>query len=270
MGTMGEGAWASAQGSATAVEATIARGGERDISDEPGGSAIARSDNSARGAASEDGGGRSGTGTRLRHLADAETRLSEGATGAAPTSRNPAGIAADAAMERYATGDDTAFGAVYDEIAPRLYRYLLRQTRDSARAEDIVQSTLLHIHRARGSFILGSHVLPWAFAIARRVLIDELRRTRRDATRCALPVLEDMAMTVVDCAAAPLEAGELALALENELSRLPRSQQAAFELVRIDGLSHAEAAEALGVTVNSVKLRVHRAYSALKRVVAAR
>jgi DNA-directed RNA polymerase specialized sigma24 family protein len=56
--------------------------------------------------------------------------------------------------------------------------------------------------------------------------------------------------------------------MESELSQLPKNQQAAFELVRLDGLSHAEAAKMLGVTVSSVKLRVHRAYSALRRVLA--
>src|ERR1700729_459557 len=93
---------------------------------------------------------------------------------------SPARAPADVAMERYATGDDAAFGAVYDALAPRLYGYLLRQTRDSARAEDLVQQTLLHMHRARGRFIPGAEVLPWAFAIARRLLIDGLRRGKRE------------------------------------------------------------------------------------------
>ena len=45
----------------------------------------------------------------------------------------------DVAMERYSSGDDTAFAAVYDALAPRLYGYLLRQTREASRAEDILQ-----------------------------------------------------------------------------------------------------------------------------------
>ena len=60
---------------------------------------------------------------------------------------------ADVAMERYAGGDDASFGLVYDALAPRLFGYLLRQTRQRARAEDLLQQTMLHIHRARASFI---------------------------------------------------------------------------------------------------------------------
>lgn len=83
-------------------------------------------------------------------------------------------------MERYACGDDAAFEKLYDAVAPRLFGYLLRQTRDRVRAEDLLQQTLLQMHRARGTFLSGAEVMPWAFAIARRLLIDHLRRDRRD------------------------------------------------------------------------------------------
>ena len=68
---------------------------------------------------------------------------------------------------------------VYDALAPRLFGYLFRQTRDRSRAEDLLQQTMLHIHRARDRFITGAEVMPWAFAIARRLLVDEVRRNRR-------------------------------------------------------------------------------------------
>src|SRR6202035_3077906 len=87
---------------------------------------------------------------------------------------------ADVAMERYAEGDDASFALVYDALAPRLYGYLLRQTRQRARAEDILQQTMLNIHRARGTFTPGAEGTPWAFAIARRLLVDSLRRGSRE------------------------------------------------------------------------------------------
>jgi hypothetical protein len=61
-----------------------------------------------------------------------------------------------------------------------LFAYLRRQTRDAAFAEDVLQHTFLHMHRGRGTFIQGSSVFPWAFAIARRLVIDGARRGRRD------------------------------------------------------------------------------------------
>src|SRR5262249_51768481 len=79
-----------------------------------------------------------------------------------PTTRT----AGDAAMERYAAGDDTAFGAVYDALASRLHRYIRRQMKESQAAEDLLQETFLRMHKARGTFVTGAAVLPWAFAIA--------------------------------------------------------------------------------------------------------
>lgn len=174
---------------------------------------------------------------------------------------------ADIAMDRYAAGDDSAFGDVYDEVAPKLLAYLGRQTRDPARAEDLVQRTLLQMHRARGTFLSGSAVLPWAFAIARRLFIDELRRNRRDVLVGAGPV--DEALAGGESSSGQVEAEQLARMIQKELERLPETQRAAFELMRFDGLSHAEAAETLGVTISAVKLRAHRAYVALRAVLGA-
>jgi RNA polymerase sigma-70 factor, ECF subfamily len=173
--------------------------------------------------------------------------------------------AVNAAMERYAAGDDGAFSEVYDALAPRLYQYLLRQTRDTSRAEDLLQQTLLQIHCARGRFLRGADVLPWAFAIARRLLIDSIRRRKHEVSVDVDPAA---------AAASPdaptderLHSMRVAQSIERELSRLPEAQRVAFELVKKDGLSMREAAQVLGTTVTAIKLRAHRAYVALRAAV---
>jgi RNA polymerase sigma-70 factor (ECF subfamily) len=169
---------------------------------------------------------------------------------------------ADRAMERYSGGDDASFALVYDALAPRLYGYLLRQTRERSRAEDLLQQTMLHIHRARTSFIPGAEVTPWAFAIARRLLVDSVRRGKRE-------VLADDGEVEGGPDKGPaadelVQARELAHRVEGVLAKLPQSQRAAFELIKNEGLSVAEAAQVLGTTVAAVKLRAHRAYEALR------
>jgi len=171
----------------------------------------------------------------------------------------------DAAMERYAAGDDSAFALVYASIAPRLYAYLVRRTRDAAAAEDILQQTLLHIHRARESFIAGSPVTPWAFSIARRLFVDCLRHARRETTTDG--AAESLEPVTCETGEQTAEALDVARRLSERLARLPESQRAAFELLCMDGLSHCEAAHALGISVNAVKLRAHRAHAALQAVV---
>lgn len=176
---------------------------------------------------------------------------------------------ANAAMERYARGEDEAFSELYDSLAPRLRRYLLRASRDPGWADDLLQQTMLQIHRARGRFIAGAEVLPWAFAIARRLLIDGVRRRKHERHAISLETGGREA-SPVEAAADQHGADELihsarlVRALEAELERLPSSQRAAFELIKNEGLSICEAAKVLGTTPNAVKLRAHRAYAALR------
>ena len=164
-------------------------------------------------------------------------------------------------MDRYASGDDAAFGDLYDLLAPRLLAFLQRQTGDAARAEDLVQQTFLQMHCARETYVTGADVLPWAFAIARRLAIDSYRRRKRE-------VLDgDMEVASLVSELAPedeLRAKRAALLIHETLQNLPEMQRVAFELIKLDGLSVAQAADALGTTVTAVKLRAHRTYEALR------
>jgi RNA polymerase sigma-70 factor (ECF subfamily) len=169
---------------------------------------------------------------------------------------------ASRAMDRYSAGDDAAFADVYDFLAPRLLSSLSRRTRDRVRAEDLLQRTFMHIHRSRGTFIPGSDVLRWAYAISRRLTIDELRRRSRDPVDHAAP--DSDSCSTVGLAEGELTARETATRLQRALAALPGTQREAFELVRFDGLSHEQAAAVLGTTVCAVKLRAHRAYEALR------
>ncbi len=174
-------------------------------------------------------------------------------------------------MDRYADGDASAFAEVYDELAPRLYGFFIRQTGDKARAEDLVQQTLMQMHAARAVYARGSDVIPWAFAIGRRLLIDTRRKTKRevlfdsaedDAAALELRVERDL---VPD---GQVITRQLAGKIREELQRLPEPQRVAYELVRQEGMSVAEAAQVLGTTPTAIKLRAHRVYEAIRGLLA--
>ena len=176
---------------------------------------------------------------------------------------------ASLAMARYGRGDDAAFADVYDELSPRLFRYLVRLTREEARAEDVLQQTFLQMHDARGRFLPGADVVPWAYAIARRLFIDGTRRRKRDHLHDEYEDERSAAQNTAPSGEAVASARELSDALRTRLDALPELQREAFRLVREEGLSIAEAAEILGVTQAAVKLRAHRAYESLRDVLAA-
>lgn len=175
--------------------------------------------------------------------------------------------AANEAMERYASGDDLAFAAVYDAVAPRVLALAIRSLGDRTLAEDVAQQTLLNIHRARGAFVPGAPLMPWAYAIARRLIVDAVRRRRRElrlVEREALPGRQRRHPTMPNEA---LMAYETAGSLRATFAALPGSQQAVLHL-RGEGLPLSAMASTLGTTVTAVKLRLHRAMSSLKRSLA--
>ncbi len=170
---------------------------------------------------------------------------------------------ADEAMDRYADGDDGAFSALYDELAPRLLRFTGRQLHGRAAAEDVVQQTLLQIHAARDQFTRGAAVLPWAYAIARRLVIDlGRRRAHEDLRGDAADGSEEPSRATPPDEALHHKRSEAALA--RDLLRLPPALRDAFELIKLDGLSVAECAEVLGITPGMAKIRAHRATVALR------
>jgi RNA polymerase sigma-70 factor (ECF subfamily) len=173
---------------------------------------------------------------------------------------------ADLAMDRYAAGDDSAFVLVYDALAPRLLGYLQRRTRNEEDAADLLQQTMLHIHRGRGEFIPGAEVTPWAFAIARRLLVDSVRRRGPgqgmepgglDAHASDAPGADDL-----------VHARELTVCIQRAVAQLPPAQRVAFQLIKQEGLTLAEAAGILGTTIGAAKVRAHRAYEAIRAALA--
>lgn len=173
------------------------------------------------------------------------------------------GAGANAAMDRYASGDDAAFAQLYDAIAPRLFGFLLRQVRNAALAEDLLQQVMLQVHCARASYLAGAEVVPWVFAIARHLVIDGYRKRRHevaldpDDPSNERPSLEPSPDEM-------LQTKQATRTIARVLASLPESQRMAFELLKYDGLSLAEAAEVLGASVGAVKVRAHRTYEALR------
>src|SRR5699024_10071635 len=146
-----------------------------------------------------------------------------------------------------------AFDELHNALRPRLFGFILRVVRDRARAEDLVQQTMLQIHCAKGSFVRGSKVTPWSFAIIRRLFIDQ----NRSKELALLGSDEDTALDQPCHHPGPEEsaqATELRRLVRRVLLRLSPSQRTVVELVYYGQMSHAEAAEALGVTVASIKL----------------
>src|SRR5579883_867948 len=176
----------------------------------------------------------------------------------------------DAAMDRYARGEDDAFRKLHRGLSPRLRGFLLRLGGDAALAADLTQETFLRMHRARGSFVEGSAVVPWALAIARNAYLDHQRKLVARAQTPEADLADADGREAREVASASGDAEKQLMVkdamhvVKDTLAKLPVSQREAFVLLRFEGLSVIDAAEVLGTTESAVKIRAFRAYEALR------
>ena len=173
-------------------------------------------------------------------------------------------------MARYCDGDASAFRELYALVAPRLLGYLTKMARDRGVAEDLVQQTFLKVHRARAAYVRGADPVPWIFAIGHRTFIDHARKGKRAIVRVgdgdALPEIRaDLRGETDDRREEPADPETVRAALD-ALATLPDPQREAVVLTKLDGRSVAEAAEIAGTTVGAMKVRAHRGYEALRRL----
>jgi len=154
------------------------------------------------------------------------------------------------------TGD---FDTDLTQLLPRLRIYALSLTRDSVRADDLVQQTVLQALAGRKSFRLGTNFPGWLFRIQRNEFISELRRTRPIAD-----VFEGVADTlqVAPCQ----EVGLVLREFVGAFRQLPRGSRQALLLAQLEGLSHQQIADHFGIAQGTVKSRISRGRASLARL----
>ena len=147
-----------------------------------------------------------------------------------------------------------------------LARVAFSITRNTADAEDLVQETLLCAYRAIDRFD-GAHPRAWLFTIMRNA---EAKRHRRRRPQLLRDPDQAGRMEAADPRGGVGSPEEVVVGAEFDavvaqcLASLPERHRQVVELVDIDGLSYAEAAEAIGVPVGTVMSRLCRARAALK------
>jgi len=159
--------------------------------------------------------------------------------------------------------DDTAFERYVIPEIEVLLRVATSLTRNRAEAEDLVQDTLLRAYRGIGGFD-GRHPRAWLLTILRNTHINRNRRRRpellhdpdRASDRLAATVAADRTDAVVEDA--------LDTEIIRALDALDERFRRVVELVDIDGLTYAEAAEVLSVPVGTVMSRLHRARTRIR------
>lgn len=165
-------------------------------------------------------------------------------------------------MAAYVTGDQRAFDELFHTYSPLLARFFARHGKRPSDAQDLVQETFLHVHRARHDFRTGVPLRPWIFTIARNLCHDHGRRQLR----------RPEAFIELESCRAPdgspdLAVAERAQALGRALDRLPDGDRHLLDEHWFSDRSFTELAARDGVNSTTLRVRAHRACMRLRELI---
>ena len=163
-------------------------------------------------------------------------------------------------MVRYQQGDAAAVETLVANLSPALLRFCSGPGMSLSDAEDLLQDCWLRIHRARHTYLPSEPLLPWIFAVARHTRLDAYRRRRRLGSREVL-----VAVRPESASSAPAPESDVM----DLVNRLPDTQREVILMLKVVGMSLEEVARATSSTAGAIKQKAHRAYAALRRMLAA-
>ena len=160
-------------------------------------------------------------------------------------------------------GDQAAYELFLREASTVLRAFLAkRMTSASDRVEDVLQETLLSLHRARRSFLPGRPIGPWIYAICEHRMAEFYRRHRRIEAAETLADLQDIAATE----RLEPESDGLGTLVWEALMKLPRKQRIIIECLKLQDLSVKEVAVQTGMSESAVKITAFRGYEGIRRL----
>jgi RNA polymerase sigma factor (sigma-70 family) len=167
-------------------------------------------------------------------------------------------------MMRAQDGDETAYRALLMEMVPHLNRFFAGRLGGREDVDDAVQDVLLTVHQIRATYDPARPFKPWLHAIAKRRMIDRLRRRRRIFTHEVALAAEHETFPEVQT---NIREGALSLRdAQAAIDTLPARQRKAFVMLKLRELSLKQAATESGMSIGSLKVAVHRAVRTLQSI----
>lgn len=161
-------------------------------------------------------------------------------------------------LRRLAEGDDAAFERLFYMYKDKLYRFLLQVTHSKIKAEDVIQDVFLKLWQDRISATAIQNLNAYLFRAAQNHVIDELRRFSRQT----LSLSEYLDLEECSDSKTPVDAlitKELREKLSEAVRQLPPQQQKIFTLHKEEGISHAEIARQLNLSVSTIQNHMRQA-----------
>ncbi len=163
-----------------------------------------------------------------------------------------------------AGNSESAFQQIHDTFRPAIHRYLARMVGENE-AEDLTQEVFMRVSRALESFRGESQLSTWIYRIAANAAIDRMRAPsfRRAACTSSLDDSNETEIDVLPCEETPSPEQRLVReqrykCFQDHLENLPANYRSVVELSEVRELANKEIAEQLGLSLDAVKIRLHR------------
>lgn len=169
-------------------------------------------------------------------------------------------------MVQVQQGEVEAFERLVRLYQRPLYAFFLRLGASTADAEDLIQETFLRVFKARETFDAQRPFNPWLYGIAAHIWGDYGRArgsARATVTRAAQALGEPEAMELHDVAEQATRR-DIAQHVQDAVHQLGEEHRLALILRHYHGLSYADIGQALGISVGTVKSRIHYALTRLR------
>ena len=182
-------------------------------------------------------------------------------------------------MVRFGRGEAAAFEFLYRRHESRVFRYLQRNVKNEATANDLMQEVWFAVVRGAAKYQPTAKFTTWLFTIAHNRMVDMIRANHRlqsldagddadsdDADPAGLSLLDRLAVDRKLEPPAQVQSQDEAAALLGAVAQLPAEQRSAFLLQAEGDLSVEEIAEATGSNFETVKSRLRYARAKLRQL----
>jgi RNA polymerase sigma-70 factor (ECF subfamily) len=157
------------------------------------------------------------------------------------------------------------FFEIYDKHYQQVKRFIKITVKDEWAADDLTQETFLRVEKNMATLKNPKKLKPWIFRIAYNLCQDHFRNKIKFREKASLEETQE-ALVSIPKFEKILEQKQMGTCVQNQMDLLPESQRTVIELFDVEGFSQKEIAEILDITIENVKVRLHRARKNFKEI----
>ncbi|MBI3813937.1 MAG: RNA polymerase sigma factor [Nitrospinae bacterium] len=156
---------------------------------------------------------------------------------------------------------------LFKEYESRIYNFIYRMTRNEADAEELTQEAFIRVWNGIDKLRSDSSITSWIYKIASNVCFDSFRKNKRTLKEETLePDDEFLYDAKIPLIEDEIYKARMAECIRSYIAKLPEDYRAVILLHDIEGLKNSDIADMLGISLDAVKIKLHRARGRLRKI----